>query len=197
MEIDIEQMSLVEREVLVLKILPRLDQDRLRSVATKALGAIKNRQNLGTELFDSIALKSVSVAVEAVCLAILNSEIVVYLTQRSATDTAYPGEWHCPGSVLRPTENITDVFARLEQGAFKGTTIIHHQFVANVNHPQEKRGHFFSLVYLCVAGNNVILNGRWVPVDKLNTLKVVNHHKKRIIPAALGAFVARTTSLSD
>ena len=67
------------------------------------------------ELFDALALLIISVAIEAVCLRVnpQTKKIEVLLTQRSLKNTAYPGEWHCPGSILRRGEDIKDVFERL------------------------------------------------------------------------------------
>lgn len=150
----------------------------------------------GTELFDALARLTVSVAIEAVCLRLNPStqKVEVYMTERSPTDTAFPGEWHCPGSVIRPKEDIKDVFNRLTQKEFGGK-ILSTQFVANVNHPTEARGHFFSLVYLCsLDESNGGLRGKWFPVDQLPE-KTVESHRHRIIPAAVVAFVAENTGI--
>lgn len=166
-----------------------------REELIQGLKEIDPTKPYGTELFDALARLTVSVAVEAVCLR-LNPEtdhVEVYMIQRSQDDTAYPGEWHCPGSVLRPTENINDVFNRLAKKEF-GVGLKSWQFVDNVNHPTEARGHFFSLVYLCSLDEQSELKGRWIPVDQLPE-KTVESHRKRIIPCALGTFVAETTQI--
>lgn len=155
-----------------------------------------SQQPYGTELFDALARVTVSVAVEAVCLRLNSStrKVEVHMTQRSLTETAYPGEWHCPGSVMRPGEEIGDVFSRLAQKEFGGK-ILSRQFVANVNHPTEARGHFFSLVYLCsLDESSGELRGGWFPVDRLPEKTIVSH-RFRIIPAAVGAFVAENTQI--
>jgi ADP-ribose pyrophosphatase YjhB (NUDIX family) len=130
------------------------------------------------------------------------ASVEVYMIQRSPTDTAYPGEWHCPGSVLRPREEISDVFARLQKKEFGQLAHLGgRRFVANVNHPAEARGHLVSLVYLCELVDDDIgnldisnLKGKWFPVDHLPE-KTVESHVKRIIPAAVGAFVAENTKI--
>lgn len=150
---------------------------------------------LGTKLFNALARVTVSVAVEAVCLRInpANNKVEVYLTQRPETDPAYPGQWHCPGSIMRPGEEIVDIFVRLSRQEFDSKDLS-WTFVANANHPFEARGHFFSLIYLCYLGEKDGLSGEWFPVDQLPE-KTVTHHRARIIPAAVGAFVAENTSV--
>lgn len=160
-----------------------------------ALKIVDPTQPYGTELFDALARLTISVAVEAVCLRLnpTTQKIEVYLVQRSPNDTAYPNEWHCPGTVMRPTEEIEDTFRRLSRKEF-GAGFLKKQFIANANHPTEVRGHFFSLVYICVLEEKGSLRGRWFPVSELPE-KTVEHHIRRIIPAAVGAFVAESTSV--
>ena len=175
-----------------------------RSELIQGLREIDPSKPYGTELFDALARLTISVAVEAVCLraqrylpeidAPRSPEIQVYMIQRSPDDTAYPGEWHCPGSVIRPKEDIRDVFNRLAQKEFGGK-ILSTQFVANANHPTEARGHFFSLVYLCSLDESSSgLRGKWFAVNNLPE-KTVETHRVRIIPAAVGAFVAENTHI--
>ena len=161
----------------------------------RLLREIDPQKPYGTALFDELSRLTISVAVEAVCLHWnAGKKVEVYLTQRSPNDTAYPGEWHCPGSVLRPIEDISDVFIRLVKREF-GVNLLDWSFVANVNHPTEARGHFFSLVYLCRLDREAnALKGSWFPVDQLPE-KTVESHRYRIIPAAIGAFVAENTSI--
>lgn len=165
------------------------------SHVVKALKDVDIAQPYGTELFDALARLTVSVAIEAVCLRYNSAikKVEVYLIQRSQNDTAYPGEWHCPGSVMRPKEIVDDVFTRLSKKEF-GTDIPSKQFVCNVNHPTEARGHFLSIVYLCFLEEKLDLRGKWFLLDKLPE-KTVESHRLRIIPAAVGAFVAENTQI--
>lgn len=172
-----------------------------RSELIQGLQEIDPTKPYGTELFDALSRLTVSVAVEAVCLRLNTStcQVEVYMIQRSPNDTAYPGEWHCPGSVLRPKEEIKDVFSRLQKKEFgESATLGQTRFVANVNHPTEARGHFLSMVYLCELVNDEHfasrLKGKWFPVDQLPA-KTVETHRYRIIPPAVGAFVAENTKI--
>lgn len=163
----------------------------------RLLGEIDPSQPYGTDLFNALARLTVTVAIEAVCLRYnfitLNPE--VYLVQRSPDDTAYPGEWHCPGSAMRPkNERFEEVLNRLAKKEF-GTKLVSTRFVTNINpslSEPEARGCFLSVVFLCVLEEKEGLRGKWFPVDNLpeNTVK---HHRKRIIPCALGAFVANSS----
>ena len=169
--------------------------EREKKSLIELLNKVDPKKPYGTELFDALARPTISVAIEAVCLRwnAAAREVQVYLIQRSANDTAYPREWHCPGSVLRPGEEIDNVFDRLGQKEF-GTKFLKTQFASNVNHPTEARGHFFSVVYLCAFEEKEELKGSWFPINQLPE-KTVKSHRKRIIPAAFGAFVAADTSI--
>ena len=166
-----------------------------RTTLVNALKQIDPGKPYGTELFDALAKLTISVAIEAVCLRWnpATRKIEVYLVKRSLKETAYPGEWHCPGTVMRPGEEIEDTFRRLSKKEF-GAGFLKRQFVANLNNPTEARGHFISVLYLCVLEEKGNERGRWFPIDKLPK-KTVKGHRIRLIPAAFGAFVAENASI--
>lgn len=163
----------------------------------KALKTVDIKNPYGTELFNALARVTVSVAIEAVCLRFNTStqEVEVYMVERSMSETAYPGELHVPGSILRSGEEIEDVFSRLQKKEFDAK-ILSWRFVANVNYPKgATRGHLLSLVYLCLLDENSgQLKGKWYPVDDFPE-KTMKDQRKRIIPVAVGAFVAENTSV--
>lgn len=165
------------------------------SKVVEVLKIVDATKPYGIELFNALARVTVSVAIEAVCLRYNSGtkKVEVYMTQRSPDDTAYPNEWHSPGSIFRPGEEIDDVFSRLEKREFGGR-LLSKRFVANVNYPTEARGHIFSIVYLCTLEDKPELKGKWFPVSELPE-KTVEHHIRRVIPAAVGAFVAENTSI--
>jgi len=173
-----------------------------KKLLIELLEEVDPKKPYGTKLFDALAQITISVAIEAVCLRCgpKKNKVEVYLTQRSQDDTAYPGEWHCPGSVMRPGENVKDVFVRLCKKEFGTTSLPSTKFVANINHPTEARGHFLSVTYLCELMDSLgsqdfdLLKGKWFSVDDLPE-KTVESHCKRIIPAAFGAFVAADSSI--
>ena len=155
-----------------------VDRGGVKRVAAFCLGLVEPGP-LGTELFDAIARHSVTLAVEAVCLRRGQRGIEVLLTQRPLDDTAYPGEWHCPGSVLRPGEEFEDVFERLADREFRGL-VSSWRFVGEMNNPEEARGHFVSRIYLVVPEGEP-KKGEWFTVDDLPK-NTVDHHRDSIIP---------------
>ena len=165
-----------------------------KKLLIELLKEVNPKEPYGTELFDALLPLNVSTAIEMVCLRhVKKGKVDVYLTQRSLDDTAYPGEWHCPGSFIRPGEEIKDVFARIVQKEIKAG-LVSTRFIADVNHPTEARGHVISKVYLCALEEKEGLKGTWFPTNQLPE-KTVESHCKRIIPAAFGAFVAENSSI--
>lgn len=172
--------------------------EQKKTLLVELLNKTDPKKPYGTELFDALSRLTIGVAIEMVCLR-WNAEfqeVEVYLVQRSSSNTAYPGKWHCPGSFMRPGEETKDVFTRIVQGII-GTELISTKFIADVNHPAEARGHVLSRVYLCeLASVEGWHNcpGTWFLINRLPE-KTVKSHRKRIIPAAVGAFVATDTSI--
>lgn len=154
------------------------------------LGAVNPTQPYGTELFDALARVTVSIAIEAVCLRrnAATKQIEVLMIQRPMDDTAYPGMWHCPGSVLRPGEEFKDVFNRLERQELGGSTFHNRNFIAPLNILNEARGHFISLVYRCDITEMESSKGIWFMVTDLPA-DTVPSHRNAIIPIARETFI--------
>jgi hypothetical protein len=160
--------------------------ERAKRTAVEALKLIDPTRPYGTDFFNSVCRFSVTVSIEAVCLR-RNTEtgwLEVLLIKRRDDDSAYPGEWHCPGSAKRPGELDEHVFARLAQGEFC-TQIIRKWFVERHDNPHEARGHFLHLVYLCEVEEGA--KGTWYPVVRLPE-KTVDIHRDCVIPMAVQAF---------
>ena len=177
-----------------------LSDDEMAQLLT-LLGKVDGNKPLGTPLFNAISPIVVQPAVEAVWLRVArflpdvtapttcHHRVEVYLTQRSVNDTAYPGQRHCPGSIVRKGEEIDDTFARLAKKEFC-TRLKQYQFVRNFNNPHEERGHFLSQIYLCEFDESErYQNGQWWTVDCLPENTIL-HHREIIIPAAVGIFKA-------
>ncbi|MFI5206202.1 MAG: hypothetical protein ACHQVK_04635 [Candidatus Paceibacterales bacterium] len=167
------------------------------SVLLALLKEIDPTMPYGTDLYNALAKLTPSVGLEAVCIRCSpqTEAIEVYLVQRSLDDTAYPGQWHAPGSVLRSSDpDEESVFDRLVAKEFGGAQLFSKQFVTRIYHPTSSRGCFMCLVYLCVLEESTRLSGKWFSIDRLpkNTIRV---HRHRIIPAALGAFVAQYSNI--
>ena len=170
----------------------KLSKEEIKNLTVLLLKKIAEsydpKKGMGVELFNAIAKLKVTMTPEAVCLRhnSQNDKIEIYLVLRSLTDTAYPGQWHLPGSAMRPGEEIDDVFLRLEKNEI-GIRVLSKKFVFHSNNPTEQRGHFFSLIFLCMldSGDGY---GKWFCVDDLpeNTLM---RHRSVIIPVALKEFM--------
>ena len=164
----------------------------------KLLEQVDPTKPYGTKLFNALCRLTVNVAIEAVCIRETFDTLraktwtEVYLVQRSLDDTAYRGQWHCPGSVMRPGESVEDIMNRLSQKEF-GTKLTSCKFVANFNYPQEERGHSFSLIYLCQLEVREKMQGKWfsLPWD-IHSPTVVQHHRQHIIPIAVQEFFKKS-----
>ena len=166
-----------------------MDEDiyeEAKKAAKDSLALIDPQKPFGRDLFEAIARVSVSAAFEAVCVR-ENPETKrteVLLVQRPADDTAYPGEWHCPGSVLRPGESVEDVFRRIGESELAGKIEV-RDFAGISNNPKEKRGHFYSVIYVCdVTG----IGGTWYPSENL-PVRTIKHHRNVIIPIAIKKYL--------
>ncbi len=175
--IDISKLSLQEVKDLTVVLLNKI-----------ALN-YNPQKGLGTELFNAIARLKVTMTPEIVCFRknVTTNILEVYLTSRALSDTAYPGQWHIPGSAMRSTEEIEDVFLRLEKKEI-GLNIVSKKFVFHFNNPKEVRGHFFSLVYFGILKEGEGL-GKWFSVDNL-PLNTVAHHRDVMIPYAVKLFLS-------
>jgi ADP-ribose pyrophosphatase YjhB (NUDIX family) len=150
------------------------------------LNQVDPHKPLGTPLFDAIARLTIGVAIETVSLRHGTGGVEVYMTQRSLEESAYPGEWHCPGSFIRHGEKIDDVMRRLEKKE-TGISFSSAREIATINNPKEARGHIFQIVHLCtIEGQG---KGKWFPLDQLPK-NTVQQHREVIIPAALKVFEA-------
>ena len=157
----------------------------IKERVVQALSLIDPTKPHGTNLFNALARVTVSSGIEAVCLRRDPGlrKIKVLLVQRSLDDTAYAGEWHCPGSILRPGEEFSDVFNRLGKLEFKGS-VFPKQLVGHYNNVHEQRGHFLSIIYLCETDG---ASGTWHTVDSLPE-NTVDHHRNFVIPMAVKKF---------
>lgn len=166
-------------------------EDEVKSLAVfllqKIAATYDPKKGMGRELFNAMVRLKVTITPEAACLRKdpESGNLQIYLIRRAPDDSAYPGQWHMPGSAIRPGEEIDDVFLRLEKNEI-GIKIVSKKFGFHFNNPAEVRGHFFSLVYLCELENRAGF-GKWFAVDALpeNTLK---HHSAIVIPAAIRFF---------
>ena len=164
----------------------RRDIEIAKTTAVSHLKLVPRDQSLGTPLFEAIMRLSVGVAVEAVLLRENGGKLEVYLNKRAADDPAYPGQYHCPGSYMRPGESYADVFERLNEREFK-TRITKGRLVGIHNNTNEERGHTQSHIFLVeVESEPQAKNGGWFSVNNLPE-ETVCHHVWPIIPTACEA----------
>ncbi len=168
-----------------------LSQEERKQLAVFALNSVAyDKKGLGRDLFNAIARLVVVLTPEAACLRRneTTGALEIYLIQRALDDTAYPGQWHLPGSVMRPKEEIDNVFYRLVQKEI-GLAITSKEFAFHFNNPNEERGHFFSLVYFCTLEPGEGF-GKWFALDALPE-PMIAHHKNFVIPTAKALFEAK------
>lgn len=158
------------------------DREVLKDYLAQLLGLIRPGK-YGTKLFDALARLTVTPAAEACCFRYTTGVGFEVLLRQRGPDEAYPGQFHCPGSVFRPRETDADLFLRLERS--EAMTGIHNpRLVGHNNHLDEERGHFMALIFLVDAEAGP--GTQWYPVNNLPE-PMVEHHRTMVIPVALKA----------
>lgn len=167
------------------------ESDIYKEFAAMVLRRINPYAAFGTALFNAIARLSWSQFFEAVALRRGPDKKLfeVFLRRRLDDDTAYPGEWHAPGSVFRPGENERMVANRVAREF--GVPIREFAYVGEYVDWEkgEARGSGVSRIYLVQLDGEPREDERhgWFPVDKLPKV-TVEAHRLGIIPKAVSAF---------
>lgn len=166
------------------------ESDLYKEFAAAVLGRIDPYKPFGTALYNAIARLSWNQFFEAVALRLTSScEIEVYLRRRADDDTAYPGQWHAPGSVFRPGENERKVADRVSREF--GVPIRDFAYIGEyVDWDRgEARGSGVSRIYLVQLDGDPGINDRhnWFPVNNLPEV-TVDSHRIGIIPKAVFTF---------
>lgn len=146
---------------------------------------------LPEELFIELARLTVLPAVEVVCLRRGSVGVEVLLTQRVEFDPFWPGQWHVPGSVLRPTDaagSMTSALTRVLAGelglsAWSEPVFVSPIFWHNI------RGAALSLVYYVNVDHLVLPVGEFFPITELPKNRVVD--MDGVIVMAANAYAAR------
>jgi len=149
-----------------------IELDELRNQLAELLEQFPRGAAFGTPMFNAISNITVSTAFEAVALRQNGDNLEVYLTQRAMTESAYPGEWHCPGSFQRADEKVADVFTRLSKREF-GAQITGYQYVGWYLNTAEERGTTNSQVFVVKVDPGD--KGQWFPVNGLPPNTVCHH----------------------
>ena len=160
-----------------------------KDIVAELLGAIDPSRPAGTTLCDAMMRLWPTPAFEAVVFRESSGTAEIYLRRRAMDDTAYPGEWHAPGSLYRSGEQDRDVAARLEKEFGAG---IKRFDLVDKEITNEARGTVHSMVFLVQLAGDPRIDDRhaWFPVDHLPEVTVDLHHDA-IIPKAFKAWQAR------
>lgn len=101
-------------------------------------------------------------------------------------DPIWPGHWHLPGTMLRPSDkkgDYSDAFDRLLRDEL-GCTIKRDQLhFIRTHFTQTKRGPEHTPLYYLLVNDDQPLNGRFFPVDDLPT-PIIKHEAAYIQEAA-------------
>lgn len=166
------------------------DYETAKKITAKALTLIDPQKQYGTELYNEIARLGLNPCIEAVCPKKDEEGFKVYLAKRADDDPAYPGQWHCPGSVFRVGENENDVLNRLVRKEYK-IPLTCAMEIGPLNIVDEARGHFRSNVFLVfpekIEGLSINETHNWFPVDQLPD-PMVKSHQEKIIPLAVSQY---------
>ncbi len=156
-----------------------------RVVIAKILNVVPDDEPLGQQLFDAITrLVGCSVAFEAGLTRMKEGRVQVYLRQRPMTESAYPGEWHLPGTFFRKGEQPDDVARRLCKKEFEGVEIVSILYLEDF-FVDDTRGNIESKLYVIeVEGDPTGNGGQWFDLDKFPE-PLVDHHSERLIPRLL------------
>ncbi|HSR89231.1 MAG TPA: hypothetical protein VLK22_02395 [Candidatus Udaeobacter sp.] len=178
-------------KALVAGLLGRMDpnSDGFREMIAGQMDRIDNTRPVGTKFCDSTMRLWPTSAFEAMLFRKGKSGTAeVYLRRRAPDDTAYPGEWHAPGSLYRHGEQDQHVANRLgkEFGAeISGFTLVGKEITS------EARGTVHSMIFLIALKSDPRVDDRhgWFPVDHLPEV-TVDLHRDLIIPKAYKALLS-------
>jgi hypothetical protein len=159
--------------------------DLLRNFAASILNSVPSDKPYKMALFDALNKKQPTFAMEGVLIreSPVTGELEVYLTQRSMSETAYPGEFHAPGSGLRNKEDWKKAAERLARSEYKVPVKKVTVLFESCFFYDEARGWYCSVPCLIELDGEPIV-GKWYSVDHLPD-KTVGHHRDDIIPAVV------------
>jgi len=153
---------------------------------------------LPEQLFDQIVRLHVNSTVVVVPLKKIAEEVQVLLIQRGTgpNEPVWPGHWHLPGSMLRPTDiegSYSSAFARVLHGELNGVALGGEPIFVRAAFTQTKRGRELTqLYYVSVVGEPT--HGAFFPLDNLP--RPIIEHETVYIEEAAKAFLSKETSRS-
>lgn len=159
------------------------ESPEFKKVLARELSKLDPAKPVGTELCDAIMRLWPTPAFEAIAFRLRHDSHDIYLSRRAMDDTAYPGEWHVPGSLYRYGEQDRDVANRLEEEF--GTKIKSFRLVGKET-TSEVRGTVHSLIFIVQLAVDARIDDRhrWFPTNDLPQ-PMVDLHRDLIIPSAV------------
>lgn len=145
-----------------------------------------------------------SLAIEACRFKIIDNQLCIFLSYRpfqSDDLSAYAGQWHCPGTIVRNSDKITDPLTNkqgLEKSLMRlsekeGMNVQEYLEVGRCDNYCEQRGWVESRIMLIlqtVSDPKIDDQNKWWPVSEaLQNRNIVDVHREKIIPLAARAFL--------
>ncbi len=156
-----------------------------RALIAQVVNVVPDDEPFGQSLFDALTyVAGCSPAFEGGLARKKDGRVQIYLRQRSMNESAYPGEWHLPGTFFRKGEQPIAVARRLCKSEFEGVvvkSILHLEdfFV------DEARGNIESKLYAIeVEGDPTGKSGKWFDLEDVPS-PLVDHHAEKLIPRLL------------
>lgn len=155
-----------------------------RKIAAEVLNSLPSGE-LGAELFNAVAKKTVGCCIE---LVVINGKrpIEVLLKRRADNDTAYPGQWHCPGTFLRPGEGYGEALKRFVEDELAGAKLIEPAVLFPLDPIQEERGSIVQVVIMARIENLTTADDlMWVGLEDACNGQIENmveNHWRSILP---------------
>jgi hypothetical protein len=116
-------------------------------------------------IFHQIARLTTTAIIEIVPLKLQNSKIEILLLERETDDPVWPSQLHIPGTVIRATDSLEEVFQRISDKELNGINISSAKFVTNILH-HSGRGMEASQIYWIDIKENPTI-GKFYDIDNL------------------------------
>jgi hypothetical protein len=171
------------------------NEERLSSAEEEQLISLLSRLQVNampTRVFNVLATKVALTGISAAILDARDGGLDILLTQRPLDDP-WAGQWHMPGSIVRPTDapdeidvegNYDAAFRRIEK-EIKTPFITPPRFIGKYFH-RGTRGTGTDLIFICEVEECEV--GEYFPVDALPE-KVIGCHRP-MIERAVAAYRA-------
>lgn len=167
-----------------------------REFVAKALNLVPSDEPLGTPLFNAHLRLGTGDAFECGCVRRneKTGEVEVYLVRRATDDSAYPGEWHLPGTFQRRKET-PEIIARrlahkeLDSRPFAGLGYFVKKVYPSPERVDTERGHTNSELWLFPGEQDLLVaeDRGWFVFEGLPK-PTVYYHQKLFVPAVIDAF---------